>query len=84
MNPNRVKWTAAIVDRGKGNRAAAIFQEHGHSILLIARGHGTASSAVMDCLGLDEPEKDLVLGIASAPDSHQLMDALKHGGNPYV
>ena len=40
MNPNRVKWTAAIVDRGKGNRAAAIFQEHGHSILLIARGHG--------------------------------------------
>ena len=78
MNMNSIRWMAAIVDRGKGNKAASIFHEHHLEILLAVRGHGTASSAIMDCLGLDEPEKDLVLGIASAPDSHHLMDALKN------
>lgn len=77
MNPNPIKWMAAIVDRGKGRKAASLFHEYGHEILLIVRGHGTASSAIMDCLGLDEPEKDLVLAIASGPDSHHLMQALK-------
>lgn len=78
MNMNRIQWTVAIVDRGKGNKAASIFQEHGLQILLAVRGHGTASSAIMDCLGLDEPEKDLVLGIASGAASRRLMEALKH------
>lgn len=77
MNQNSLRWMAAIVDRGKGNRAASIFHQYNHEILLIARGHGTASSAVMDCLGLDEPEKDLVLGIAARADSHRVMDALR-------
>ena len=77
MNQNSLRWMAAIVDRGKGNRAASIFQQYNHEILLIARGHGTASSAIMDCLGLDEPEKDLVLGLEARPDSHRVMEALR-------
>lgn len=78
MNMNSIRWMAAIVDRGKGNKAASIFHEHHLEILLAVRGHGTASSAIMDCLGLDEPEKDLVLGIATGTDAHQAMEALKH------
>ena len=53
--------------QGAGNRAASIFHTYNHEILLAVRGHGTASSAVMDCLGLDEPEKDLVLGLHPRP-----------------
>ena len=65
MSHNSIKLAAAIVNRGAGNRAASIFHTYNHEILLAVRGHGTASSAVMDCLGLDEPEKDLVLGLST-------------------
>ena len=63
MSHKSIKLAAAIVNRGAGNRAAAIFHTYNHEILLAVRGHGTASSAVMDCLGLDEPEKDVVLAL---------------------
>lgn len=78
MNNSPVRWMAAIVDRGKGSKAAGLFQQYGHEILLIVRAHGTASSAVMDCLGLDEPEKELVLGIASVEHSGLLIKALQN------
>ena len=67
MSHKSIQLAAAIVNRGAGNRAASIFHTYNHEILLAVRGHGTASSAVMDCLGLDEPEKDLVLGLSSRP-----------------
>ena len=51
MSHKSIKLAAAIVNRGAGNRAAAIFHTYNHEILLAVRGHGTASSAVMDCLG---------------------------------
>lgn len=67
---NSIKWMAAIVDRDKGNRAAFILHEHHFEILLAVRGHGTTSSAIMDCLGLDEPEEDLILEVATDIDAH--------------
>ena len=76
MSHKSIKLAAAIVNRGAGNRAAAIFHTYNHEILLAVRGHGTASSAVMDCLGLDEPEKDLVLGLSSKTDADRLLRAL--------
>lgn len=78
MKQNSPKWIAAIVDRGKGQKAASIFHQYNNEILLAVRGHGTASSAIIDCLGFDEPEKDLVLGIATGPDSRHVMDSLRN------
>ena len=46
MSHKSLKLAAAIVNRGAGNRAAAIFHTYNHEILLAVRGHGTASSAV--------------------------------------
>ena len=76
MSHNSIKLAAAIVNRGAGNRAASIFHTYNHEILLAVRGHGTASSAVMDCLGLDEPEKDLVLGLSTQSGADRLLHAL--------
>lgn len=76
MSHRTIKLTAAIVERGAGSRAASIFHAYGHQVLLAVRGHGTAGSALMDCLGLDEPEKDLVLGIASPADAFRLLRSL--------
>lgn len=77
MISSPIRWTGIIVDRGKGNRVAALVKKYDHEILLAVRAHGTASSAIMDCLGLDEPEKDLVLSMASVEHSRKLLEALQ-------
>ena len=60
MSHKSLKLAAAIVNRGAGNRAAAIFHTYNHEILLAVRGHGTASSAVMEYLIADVV--DVVIG----------------------
>ena len=45
MSHKSIKLAAAIVNRGAGNRAAAIFHTYNHEILLAVRGHGTARKA---------------------------------------
>lgn len=62
-----VKWLVTIVDRGKGSQVAEIYRQNHVDVQLIALGKGTASSEIMDYLGLDEPEKDLVLSLAPGP-----------------
>lgn len=77
MNSNRkINWITVIVDRGKGEKAASIFREYHQELLFIIRGHGTASSAITDCLGLDEPEKDLVIGIVEDTAAKCLLSVL--------
>ena len=49
-----------IVDRGKGTLAAQLCRMHHGGLQLAALGHGTASAEIMDLLGLDEPEKDVI------------------------
>ncbi|MDW2799998.1 hypothetical protein RZO55_20705 [Clostridium boliviensis] len=73
---HKVYWITAIVDRGKGEKAAFVFKEYQQELLFQVRGHGTASSAIKDCLGLDEPEKDLVIGIVDQSVSQTLLTAL--------
>jgi hypothetical protein len=48
----------------KGDKAAKIFAECGIEVRYICLGHGTANSEIMDNLGLDEPEKDIVIGLS--------------------
>ncbi|NNJ31470.1 hypothetical protein [Lacrimispora defluvii] len=73
---HKVYWITVIVDRGKGEKAASVFKEYNQELLLNVRGHGTASSAIKDCLGLDEPEKDLVIGVVDQSASQSLISAL--------
>lgn len=63
-----VKWLVTIVDRGKGEKVAKIYRANQLFIHLAVLGNGTARSEVMDLLGLDEPEKDIVLSLI--PESH--------------
>lgn len=76
MSHDQLFWATAIVDRGKGQGAAAVFREMQADLLLGIRGRGTASSALMDCLGLDEPEKDIVAGLADGHTAAKLLRAL--------
>ena len=76
MKKDDIRWTFAIVDRKKGAEVSRLFHEHGQELRLTARGHGTANSAIMDCLGLDEPEKDIVLGLGTGESSRRLLSFL--------
>ena len=58
-----IHWIIIIVDRGKGNKVSQFFQKEQIPVMLMIPGHGTASSKMMDYLGLDEPNKDIQYGL---------------------
>ena len=58
-----VRCMVTIVDRGKGDRVVDLCRAQHVAVQLVMLGHGTASAEVMDYLGLDEPEKDIVLSL---------------------
>lgn len=82
MNPHMtIKWMITIVDRGRGKNAAKILAENHIMVQMVVLGRGTAGSDIMYCLGLDEPEKDIVLSLApgfladaALPILHQKLD----------
>lgn len=50
-----------ITDRSRGGEFAAWFQEQGATLVLTALGRGTATTEVLDCLGLEASEKAVLL-----------------------
>lgn len=66
-----------IVDRKRGERVAELLRGAGlpaHTLLL---GRGTATSEIMDCLGLGEPKKDVLLTVAPAKRLTALLETLR-------
>lgn len=74
--PSSVRCLFAIVDRGQGETVAAELRRRHILVQLVLLGHGTASAEVMDLLGLDEPEKDLVMALAPGQAADGLLAAL--------
>ena len=71
-----VKWLITIVDRGRGEIAAELLNQIHKSFHMISLGNGTASSEIMDYLGLDEPEKDIVMSLIPQPLEKRLLQVL--------
>ena len=65
-----------IVDKGRGESIASIYHKYKISQSLICSGNGTASSEMLDYLGLDEPEKDILIGIGSKYSSYLVLKDL--------
>ena len=62
-----------IVERGKSDRLTHAYKSAGVFFTLKMSGKGTASSEVMDILGLEDSRKDVLVSFASARDGHRLM-----------
>ena len=73
-----IHWIIIIVDRGKGNKVSQFFQKEQIPFMLMIPGHGTASSKMMDYLGLDEPNKDILISMAFASDTSGILARLNH------
>lgn len=71
-----IKLIGVIVDRGKGERVAELFQRRHLPFQFLCLGTGTASSEVLDYFGLGETEKELVLTLSPAPLISQLQESM--------
>ena len=55
-----------VVDRKISKRYLSLFQENEQQVLLLAFGTGTASSEVLDYLGLEHTEKTVVFSVTTS------------------
>ncbi len=61
-----VKMLVSIVDRGRGASLTAYYNKKYPHTSFLAMGVGTASTAIMDMLGLDSADKDVIFSFVNA------------------
>lgn len=65
MRPSRqLRLIITIVERGKGNKVRRLYQEHQVFTHIHCEGVGTATSEILDILGIGSSEKDVLLSLA--------------------
>ena len=74
----RLDMIMAIVDRDKAKLMAELFENHKLPMVLAVLGRGTATSEVLDLYGLEAKEKALLITVAGADMTKQLIRAAKH------
>ncbi len=77
-NIRKIKLLVSIVDRGMGEKVVSIYKQHNVVINLICLGKGTASSEILDYLGLDKNEKDIALSIIPGCKSKLILESLNN------
>ena len=68
----------SIVERGKGSSIQRLYRSHQIALHLQCAGRGTATSEIMDILGLGSTEKDVILSCAAASAAKQLLHDLNN------
>lgn len=61
----RPKLMVSIVERGKGKAIMNLYNKEGVNFHYQTIGHGTATSEIMDILGLDSKDKDIIISIST-------------------
>lgn len=74
--PAAPRMLVAIVERGKSVRFREILQKNGIFLSEVCMGNGTASSDILDILGLESTEKDVVISITDAGAASAMMSKL--------
>ena len=73
---NRMKLMLTIVSRGDGLALAKLYAHNGVTLHLQIAADGTASSEVLDLLGLTHRERDLLVGFGDAAAVDALLNRL--------
>ncbi len=71
-----MKLIVSFVERGQGNDLAKFYAEHNVNFNYRCVGVGTASSDLLDVLGIGSAEKDVIFSLASKVNAERLMDRL--------
>lgn len=73
-----MKLIVTIAERGKGNALAKLYAGQGVLCCFQCMGRGTASSELLDVLGVGSPEKDILLSIAAKQAAERLLSVLEN------
>lgn len=71
-----MKVILSIVERGQGAAIIRLYRKRQVPIHIQCAGKGTATSEIMDILGLGSSEKDVVFSFAAAPAARKLLHDL--------
>ena len=71
-----IKLIVSIVERGKGVAMQRLYDQRQVFLHLQCAGRGTATSEILDILGLGSSEKDVVFSFAAAPSAQLLLHDL--------
>lgn len=74
--PERMALIMSIVERGSGSKLVKLYSSNQVFTHIRFEGRGTATSEILDILGLDGAEKDIILSIATRPAAHALLEKL--------
>ncbi len=73
-----LRFLVTITKRGLGEEFIELYNEHGLPIVLNCMGNGTASSDVLDCLGIEKTEKDVIFTITNIETAKAVMHDLTY------
>ena len=73
----RLALLVTITDRGCGTKLTDLYTRNQVFTHLRCEGSGTATSEILDILGLGSSEKDILLSLAPVATIRALMDALE-------
>lgn len=73
----KLSLIVAIVNRHQGEKVSKLLNSENLTFNYIFLGHGTASSELLNYLGIGETEKDIVLSSAPAEKVPALMEQLQ-------
>lgn len=74
--PEQMALIMSIVERGSGGKLVKLYGKHRIFTHIRFEGQGTATSEILDILGLGGTEKDIILSITTRPAARALLGKL--------
>lgn len=74
--PEQLNLIMSIVERGSGGKLAKLYSKNRVFTNIRFEGQGTATSEILDILGLGGQEKDIILSITTRPAAQALLEKL--------
>ena len=74
--PEQMSLIMSIVERGSGSKLVKLYSNHQVFTHIRFEGRGTATSEILDILGLGGSEKDIILSMTTRPAAHILLEKL--------
>jgi len=76
QRPEQMALITTIIERGSGNRLMKLYTDNQVFTHIRCEGTGTATSEILDILGLGSSEKDMIFSLAPVSVARQLLDRL--------
>jgi len=73
----KLKMLVAIVNRGEGEQIIEFGKKYDMSVQLVILGRGTANSELLNTIGLDETEKDVVVGFIKENLAEKMLETIQ-------